>query len=220
MDRPEFPPNSEVSKKRSEAKNVERVTSGEVTRKKKSLRRQFRETFVVGDAKTAVRYVTLEVLLPAAKDMVVEVGQGFLEKLIYGDNRRRYRGSGYTQHGPGGYVNYSRYSTGPMESSSYSGYVGSRFSSSQRAMSRQARARHDFDEIVLDSRLEAEEVIDKLFELVSRYEAATVADLYELVGLASTHTDHKWGWTDIRGSGVTRIRDGFLLDLPDPEPLD
>jgi hypothetical protein len=87
-------------------------------------------------------------------------------------------------------------------------------------MSQRGRAKHDFDEIVLDQRAEAEEVIDRLYDVVSRYEQATVADLYDLVGLSSTHTDHKWGWTDLRGSGVSRIRDGYLLDLPDPEPLD
>jgi hypothetical protein len=87
-------------------------------------------------------------------------------------------------------------------------------------LSREARAKHNFDEIVLNSRVEAEEVIDRLYDVVSRYESASVADLYELVGLSSTHTDHKWGWTDIRGAGVQRVRDGYLLDLPSPEPLD
>jgi hypothetical protein len=87
-------------------------------------------------------------------------------------------------------------------------------------MSQRGRAKHDFDEIVLDQRAEAEEVIDRLYDVVNKYEQATVADLYDLVGLSSTHTDHKWGWTDLRGAGVSRIRDGYLLDLPDPEPLD
>ncbi len=87
-------------------------------------------------------------------------------------------------------------------------------------MSRQARAGHNFDEIILDQRAEAEEVIDKLFELVSRYDTATVADLYELVGLSATHTDHKWGWSDLHGSGVSRVRGGYLLDLPEPVPFD
>jgi hypothetical protein len=204
MEPPEFPPNSEASKKK-----IERVTSGEVTRKRKSLRKQLSETFVAGDMRTAVRYVMFDVLLPAAKDMVVEAGSAGIEKLIFGESRRR-RGASSPQAGATGYVSYNRYS-GPM---------GSGVSAPQRAISRQSRARHDFDEIVLDSRVEAEEVIDRLFDLVSRYESATVADLYELVGLASTHTDHKWGWTDFRGSGVTRIRDGYLLDLPDPEPFD
>lgn len=206
MDPSEFPPNSDISKRKlSEDRNVERVTSGEPVRRKKSLRRQFGETFVAGDAKSALKYVVLDVLLPAAKDMIVDAGAQGIEKLIYGDSRRR--GSMHPQSGPTGYVQYNRFS-------------GSRQTSSQRALSRQGRARHDFDEIVLDSRAEAEEVIDRLFDLVSRYDTATVADLYELVGLASSHTDHKWGWTDIRGAGVSRIRDGYLLDLPDPYPLD
>lgn len=204
MDQSEFPPNSEAAKK-----NIERVTKSDVTRKKKSLRKQFSETFVAGDMKTAVRYVMFDVLLPAAKDMVVEAGSAGIEKLIFGDSRRR-RGAPPPQSGPTGYVSYNRYS-GPMTSG---------LNAAQRVMSRQSRAKHDFDEIVLDSRVEAEEVIDRLFDLVSRYESATVADLYELVGLSSSHTDHKWGWTDVRGSGVSRIRDGYLLDLPDPEPLD
>jgi hypothetical protein len=78
---------------------------------------------------------------------------------------------------------------------------------------------HDFDEIVLSSRREAEDVIDRLFDLVGQYGSATVSDLYELVGLPSTHTDNKWGWEDARGAGVTRVRNGYLLDLPEPEPL-
>ena len=203
MDQPEFPPNSEASKKK-----IERVTSGDPVRKKKSLRKQFSETFVAGDMKSAVQYVMFDVLLPAAKDMVVEAGSAGIEKLIFGESRRR-RGATPPQAGPTGYVSYNRYS-GPM---------GTGLNAAQRVISRQSRARHDFDEIVLDSRVEAEEVIDRLFDLVSRYESATVADLYELVGLASTHTDHKWGWTDLQGSGVSRVRDGYLLDLPDPEPL-
>jgi len=87
-------------------------------------------------------------------------------------------------------------------------------------MSRRGRASHDFDEIILATRVEGEEVIERLFDLVSRYEAATVADLYELVGVSGNYTDDKWGWTDVRGSGVTRVRNGYLLDLPKPEPID
>lgn len=208
MTNSEFPPNSETSKKaKVERKDITPVVSSGAVRRKKSLRKQFSETFVAGDAKTAFRYVLFDVLLPAAKDMIVEAGSQGIEKLIFGDSRRR--GSTSPQSGPTGYVSYNRYAMG-----------GSRSSGPSRALSRQARSRHNFDEIVMDDRVEAEEVIDKLFELVSRYESATVADLYELVGLSASHTDHKWGWTDLHGSGVSRIRGGYLLDLPEPEFLD
>jgi hypothetical protein len=207
METPEFPPNSEVSK-RIVDKEIKRVTSGETVRRKKSLRKQFRETFIAGDVRTAIRYGMFDILLPAARDTVVDVIHGTIDNLFNGNIRRR--GTIPPQSGPTGYVSYNRYSMGGT----------SRLPSPVRAMSRRARARHDFDEIILDSRTEAEEVIDRLFDLVSRYETATVADLYELVGLASTHPDNKWGWTDLRGAGVSRVRDGYLLDLPDPHPLD
>jgi hypothetical protein len=211
MDNPEFPPNSETSKKGvPSAKDISPVVSGGAVRRRKSLRKQFKETFVAGDARTAIHYVLFDVLLPAAKDMVVEAGSQGIEKLIFGDSRRR--GATRPPSGPTGYVSYNRYSTGPE--------VGSRLSGPGRALSRAARARHNFDEIILDERAEAEEVIDRLFDLVSRYESATVADLYELVGLSALHTDNRWGWTDLTGAGVSRVRGGYLLDLPEPEPLD
>lgn len=205
----DYPANSEASKRvvsNKNEKNVERVTSGDAIRKKKSLRKQFKETFIAGDVKTSIRYVAFDILLPTLRDMLWEAGSGGIEKLIFGDSRRR--GSTIPQSGPTGYVSYNRYAVGrgPL-------------AGPQRAMSRMARARHDFDEIVLESRIEAEEVIDRLFDLVSRYETATVADLYELVGLPSSHTDNKWGWSDLRGAGVSRVRDGYLLDLPDPIPF-
>ena len=206
MDPLDYPSNSKANKRDPEQKddkNIERVTSGEAIRKKKSLGKHLRETFIAGDLKSSIRYVTFDILLPTIRDMLWEAGSGGIEKLIFGDSRRR--GSTTPQSGPTGYVSYNRYST-----------TGSRMSSPQRAMSRMARSRHDFDEIVLDSRVEAEEVIERLFDLVSRYETATVADLYELVGLPSSHTDNKWGWTDLQGTGVSRVRDGYLLDLPDP----
>jgi len=206
MDPSEFPPNNEASKRAGD-KNITRVTSGDTVRRRKSLRKQFSETFVAGDLRTAARYVMFDVLLPAAKDMIVEAGSTGIEKLIFGDSRRRTVSS--PQSGPTGYVSYNRMAMG----------VASRLSAPERAMSRRARSRHDFDEIILDSRTEAEEVIDRLYDLVNQYEHATVADLYELVGLASTHADQKWGWTDLHGAGVSRIRDGYLLDLPEPAPF-
>lgn len=202
----EYPANSASSKRKPQnEKDLSPVVENGATRRRKSLRKQFKETFVAGDARMAVRYMMFEVVLPSARDMIVEAMHQGMEKLIFGDSRRR--GATPPQAGPTGHISYNRYSS-------------SRMSGPGRAMSRQARARHDFDDIVLDNRAEAEEVIDRLFNLVSQYDSATVADLYELVGLSATHTDHKWGWEDLQGAGVSRIRGGYLLDLPEPEPLD
>jgi len=193
-----------------EAKKVERITSGEVVRRKKPLHKRFAETFVGGDAKTAWAYVAFDVLIPAFKDMVADSFTQGVERMLFGDSRSTSRRTGSRPGYSGGYVSYNRPSNTPRD--------GRR--EDPRGVSRRSRATHNFDEIILASRPEAEEVIDRLFDLVSRYEMATVSDLYELVGEQGKYTDEKWGWTDIRGAGVTRVRNGYLLDLPKPEPLD
>lgn len=201
----DFPPNSDKSKLgETEEPRVKRVTTSDPIRQKPSLGKKFKNTFFGGDARTAVQYVIYSVLIPAAKDALAEAGSQGIEKLIFGESRMQ---RGAPKAGPLGYVAYNRYSRGgPQEPQ-------------RRQISQRGRAQHDFDEIVLTSRGEAEDVVDRLFDLVSRYESATVADLYELVGIQSTHTDHKWGWTDVRGVGVVKVSNGFLLSLPDPEPL-
>jgi hypothetical protein len=151
-----------------------------------------------------------DVFVPAAKEMIFELGAQGIRELLFGPQARKRFGGTPPQTGPTGYVGYNKFSQPSMSHQT---------TGPQRALSRQARARHDFDEIVLTSRGEAEEVISRMFDIVSKYDAVTVADLYELVGFGSSHTDQKWGWTDIRGAGVSRVRGGYLLDLPDPQPM-
>jgi len=206
MSIPEFPPNSKASKQGAGEKRVVKAVQGEVIRQKKPLRRQFRETFIAGDLRTSVLYGLLEIGMPMVRDAVWEAFSEGLYKLFHGEGRRR--GASPPAYAPTGTVQYNRYSMGSPQNPG-----------AQRAMNRQARARHDFDAIVLETRADAEEVIERLFDVVSRYETATVADLYELVGVAASHADHKWGWTDVRGAGVSRTRDGYLLDLPEPHPI-
>ena len=214
-----YPSNSNKQKKASEPKDeqepkkVEQITSGNVVRRKKPLGKRFAETFVAGDGKGVLGYVLWEVLIPAARDMVADAGREGIERMLYGGEHRSGNRRGGSRSGGSsgyGYVSYNKFAPSQQQPRR----------DEPRSVSRRARASHDFDEIILASRVEAEEVIDRLFDLVSRYESATVADLYEMVGVTGNFTDDKWGWTNIRGAGVTRVRNGFLLDLPRPEPLD
>ena len=211
-----YPSNSRKSKEaivapkaeeKVEEKKVEKVTTGEVIRRKKPLGRKFTETFINGDAKSTWAYVAFDVLIPSAKDMFVDAIQQAAERMFYGEARSRKFSQRPT--GSTGYINYNRASSsGPGKDDR------------RPSMSRKARASHNFDEIILDTRVEAEEVIDHLFSLVSKYEVATVADLYELIGTTSDYTDDKWGWYDLRGAGAVQVRSGYLLELPKPEPLE
>ncbi len=206
----DYPSNSQRTikepAKKQDPKKVEKVIEGEVVRRKKPLGKRFKETFTGGDAGSVWEYVMLDVLVPAAKDMFADAVSQGVERMIFGEVRSTSRRPRST--GSNGYVAYNRYAP------------NSRKDDDRRPVSRRARASHDFDEIILATRYEAEEVVDRLVDIVDRYEVATVKDLYELVGASSAYTDDKWGWTDMRSAGVTRVRNGYLLDLPRPEPID
>jgi hypothetical protein len=206
MEIPDYPSNKFDSREPQDKENIKRITSDDPIRKKKGLRKQFHDTLIAGNPRGALNYVVLEVLLPAAKDMISEAGASYLDKLVYGESSRRRRAVSPPQSGPTGYVSYNQYSMAQ--------------SSPQRALSRRARAQHDFDEIILQHRGEADDVIDRMYEIMSRYGVVSVSDLYELVGIKSSYTDNSWGWKGLRGAGVTRVRDGWLIDLPSPQPLD
>lgn len=208
----EFPANSKVPKDKPADKKIEKVVSGEVVQRKKPLGKRFTETFIGGsDARSVWEYILMDVLVPAAKDTVADATSQGIERILFGEARSTSRRTGGRPSN--GHVSYNRYS-----GASTSRHPVMR--DEPRQPSRRARASHDFGEIILATRVEAEEVIDRLFDLVSKYESATVADLYELVGVTGHYTDDKWGWFDMRGAGVTRIRNGYLLDLPKPEHLD
>lgn len=209
-----FPPNSHKSKtpptEAPKPKEIESVVQGKAVRRKKGIGKQFKAVFFGGDAKTAVETMVFGVLVPSAKEAMSDAFKEGVDRLIFGDAKRK--GGPRPTSGPAGYVQYNRFSLSadkpPMGDTH------------RQTLSRRARAMHDFDDIVLETRAEAEEVIDRLIELISRHDLVTVADLYALVGEKAAHTDYKWGWEDLRGAGVARVRGGYLLDLPAPEPID
>lgn len=207
----DFPANSAKAKTRSEGpppgepRKIEQITSAEQPRRKRGLGSRFKETFIGGSARGAAEYMTTEVVVPAIRDMIFEALQSGLDRLIYGDTRPR-RGVTTSSYSNLGHVNYQSMSTNKPTS---------------RNLSSQARARHDFGEIVIPNREEANEVLDRMYDLLSRYGQVPVADLYALTGIQSSHADHKWGWNSLRGSRIAPLRTGgYLLDLPNPEPLD
>lgn len=203
----DFPANSQKAKASAEPRaKIQPVTSAETVRRKRGLGQKFKGAFVGGDPRSAAEHVIFEVLIPSTRDMLYDAFEDWMRNLIFGAEHKPRRGGGAPSNNLG-HVAYNRqFPSKPPP---------------QRMLSRKSRARHDFDELIIPSRQEAEEVIDQLFDLLSRYGSASVADLYELTGLQSSHTDMKWGWTELRGAKAVRLRQGgFLLDLPEPETLD
>lgn len=214
MEENKFPSNShrdrDPRKKVEPQKKVERIVEGRVVRRKKPLSRRLKDRFVGVDGRS-VGEVLLDVLVPAAKDMWLDAIIQSAERMIFPDARPSSRRSRRGGHPGQTHFNYSsRWSGGRRDPRD-----------DQPQMSSRARANFDFDEMILPTRGEAEAILEQLCEIVSKYEVATVADLYTMVGIQDYPTDDKYGWVDLRSSGVSRMRSGgYLLDLPRPEPVD
>lgn len=196
-----------------EREKVEAVVTGTVVRRKKPLGRRLLETFFGSeDARGVWQYVTEDVLIPAAKDMVTDAITGGVERAIFGEVRGRGRGP---RGGSGGnYVSYNRYSSGGAP------IGGGRPDNSRREISRNARASHEFDELVYATKAEAAGVLDKLLFLIDKYGVATVADFYEASDVDARFTDEKYGWSELRDADVVRVRGGgYIITLPRTDPI-
>lgn len=209
----QFPGNSKRPERVREepAKKVERVVQGEVVRRTPSRTRRFTQNLIGGDAQSVWGYMFGEVLVPAARDMIADALTGGVERAIFGDSAAGRRG-GRSRHGGSGRTDYQssfNRSRSPLHREE-----------PRRELSSRARSTHSFDEIILDQRVEAEEVLDRLDAMLDKYGSATVADFYELCGVTSTYTDQKYGWSDISSASVQHVRGGYLLRMPTPEPLD
>lgn len=216
----EFPPNSHTRKearperprteKASEKREVVQITKNKATLRKKPLHKKFLDAFRPEDNVGFVEYTLLEVLVPGIKDALADAVHGTIDNALgttTGGSRRRRRDSGYTS--------YNR-----MSSARPRGRESREREEERRPRRRETRMADDVREVILDSRVEAEEVVDALIELASKYDAATMRDLLSLIGEPHNPTHEDWGWFDLRGTRIHRVGGGYLIDLPRPEPLD
>lgn len=211
----EFPSNSKNPQPQQpvdQGKKIEQVVSGEVSRRKKTLGRRFKEIFIGGDSKSVLNYIFMDVLVPQAKEMITEAASQGFEKLIYGDSRPGGRRIGPRPSGPSGYTSYNRYAARGNNP------IG-RSVREERLPTVQLRAQ-EFDDILLATRIEADTVLERMFDCLRDFQSVSISDLYQMVGISGSYMDHKWGWVDLHGASVMRVRDGYILNLPKPQPLD
>jgi hypothetical protein len=197
-------------------KKIEKVVSGEVVRRKQPFSKRLRSIFMGGDSQSVKDYVMLEVIVPAFKDTIADAVTGGIERMIFGENYRPgpRRGSRYAP-GPHNQFNYASISN-------RNSVVGAAFREDPRGqLSRRGRSSHNFDEVIFPSRADAEAVLTQMFELLDQFEVVAVSDFLELSGVSGNFTDHRFGWTDLRGVQAHRTRGGgYILGLPPTEPID
>lgn len=177
-----------------EDKKIGKVTTGKVRTKKKSEMSKLKDVFIAEDVRNVKSYVVLDVLVPAIKKAIYDIvvdGVG----MILGESVAKKR--------------------------SGSNYVSYRDCSSSRRDSERRKRGYEIDDVILDSRGEAEEVLDRMDDVLDEYKVVTVSDFYDLVGISDEPIDHKYGWRNIASAEVVRARDGgYMIRLPRPMPID
>ena len=136
--------------------------------------------------------------MPALKKAISDVVTNGIDMILYGETGKAEKRTASSK------VSYRNYYD---RTSDRDDYISSR------------KRGYDYDEIVLRTRGEAEDVISCMDELMDRYGIVSVGDYYDLVGIESDYTNEKYGWTDIRSARVIRVRDGYTIKLPRAVPI-
>lgn len=206
MENFDYKSNSNKSKteavKQAEEKRVEKVVTGKVVTKKKSGFSKFAGEFISEDAKNIKSYVIGDVLIPAFKKAISDIITDGIDIILYGGNGR------------------SRSGRSNADRVSYRSYYDDRRPSDRLTTSRYNSNSYSYDDIILDSRGEAEEVLARMDELMDTYGLVRVADLKDLVGITGSYTDNKYGWTNIRNAEIVHVRDGWMIKMPRAVAID
>lgn len=176
-------------------KKVEKVIKGTAKVKKKS---KLADIFIAEDVKNVKSYVIMDVLIPTIKDAISDIVKGGIDMILYGESRKRSNST-------------------PASTVSYRSY----YNSDRKPVERNVATNpYKYNDVIFETRGEAEEVLSKMDEMVERYQLVSVADFYDMAGLSSEFTDNKYGWTNIRNAEAVRVRDGWTIKLPKAMPID
>lgn len=195
-----LPSNSNTSKVKTERPKPKPVLSKPAAVKKQTLGHKFINMFLGDEIEDVKSYILKDVVIPTIKNTILDVVCGGAEMLLLGrTSSRRHSGRGQT------YTPYASYGT----------YYTNQQNYRQPQNASPQPNRYGVDDIIFNTYQEASDVLAAMFDYMHDYDGMiSVADYYEMVRHPSVYTDNSWGWTDLGGASIRRVRDGYLLVLP------
>lgn len=145
-------------------------------------------------------YIIRDVLIPSAKKTFLDIITNGANMLVYPDGKRPKK----RNYGPE-YVSYNRY-----------------YDDNDRNNSSRDRLATIlvYDDIVVDTRGDADAILEQMDALIDRYGIVSIADMCELAGVSCDYTYNKYGWTSLRTANVVPARGGgWRLSLPAAKPI-
>ena len=202
-----YAPNSHKSKEQVTApeKKAKKVVSGNVKTKKKTEIRKFTDIFVAEDLASVAEHLWYEVAVPSLKRLIEDLGVGGIRKLLYGKDDVKGSERGFSVPKIS-YRNYYDQDKRDPRASNRDDY--------------RSRGRFDYDDLVFDTRGDAEVVLTQMDEMLDRFKVVTVLDMYDAAGVTAPYTADKYGWTNLHDAKIVPVRDGYVIKLPRAFPVD
>lgn len=183
-----------------EKKHQEPVVSGGTSIKKKSDLKKVLDAFISEDLENIKSYIIFDVIAPIIKDGIANIIKNGTDMILYG----RVKDSSSFRPA-GSKISYGSYFMG----------------SAPKQPQTQARRLDDFDDVLFADRRDAEAVLTAMYDLINQYGIATILDLYEFARAENKNfMANKYGWTDLRGASIVHVRDGWIIKMPKPMPID
>ncbi len=197
----DYKPNSYKYKEQQKAlttdKKIEKVVKGTVKTRKRNGVTKLKDVFVNEDAKNVKSYIFSDVLVPAIKKLLYDIVNDGASMLLFGNTsagRKKTIGSN---------VSYRQFYDTKVED--------------RRPVS---SSKFDYEDLIFESRGEAEAALSKMDEVIDVYGTVSVADLYDMCDLTAPYTSNRYGWSNIQTAEVARLRDGgYVLKLPRALPI-
>lgn len=181
-------------------RRVEKVTTGSVKVKKKGEIGKLAGIFIQEDVASVKNYIFSDILVPAIKNAISDVVTNGINMMLYGDSSPR------GQRKSSSKVSYRTY------------YDRQRDDDRPRRIERSDQV--DYDDLIFETRGEAEDILSRLDELIDTYRFASVADYFDLAGEPCKYTFNKYGWIDLKTAVVVHTRGGYMIKFPKAMPLD
>lgn len=196
--------------KEDETPKIKKIAGVNVVKVKKPIGTRIAESFGGDDLKTVGKVLFVTVVLPGAKDLLMDIVEVGGRRLIFGDTARS-RSSSSSIIGGGTRIRQTSY-----------GAASRNVGSSAREVAIDDRARRTFDFsnlIVSEDAAKADEIIMEMETAIEEFGVVTVADFFNAIGVSGNgFTDRKFGWDAeaFAGAEPKRVRGGWVLDIPEP----
>ena len=208
MDLNQYRGNSNASKQNDipEREPMQVVASGKKV--PQTAGRRFLSEFIADDIHNIKDYILWDVLLPAIKNAISDTVTNGIDMLLFGQTRTR---------GGNTVKRITPYSS--LYSNNVSGNRVVKYNETVQDRRPRSLGGYSYQEVVLATRPEAEDVLAQMRLYLDRYGVVSVGDLYGAVGEVPDMIDNKWGWSDLSGACVQRCSDGFILRMPRVESI-